>query len=149
MAILGIQLFQKRLNSLIKIKSECILAPLVLLLTNSIFLYFLSFDTKTGKSKLYKAQLHNPVQKIDAIEKYFTARQVFYSNDHLFLCGFGKDILFVKLKHYSLRTFPSKKTLNAYTNFIGVSYHKHVQGNDRKTHCALRKKERRIKRKRF
>ena len=32
-----------------------------------------SLDTKTGKSKLYKAQLHNPVQKIDAIEKDLTA----------------------------------------------------------------------------
>ena len=68
------------------------------------FLYFLSLDTKTSKSKLYKAQLQNPVQKIDAIEKDLTARQVFYSNDHLFLCGFGADISFVKLKHYSLRT---------------------------------------------
>ena len=56
------------------------------------FLYFLLFDTKTGKSKLYKAQLHNPVQKIDAIEKDLTAREVFCSNDHLFLCGFGTDI---------------------------------------------------------
>ena len=76
---------------------------------------------KTGKSKLYKAQLHNPVQKIDAVEKDLTARQVFYSNDHLFLCGFGTDISFVKLKHYSLKTFSSKKTLNQYANFIGVS----------------------------
>ena len=73
------------------------------------FLYFLSFDTKTGKSKLYKAQLHDPVQKIDAIEKDLTARQVFYSNDRLFLCGFATHNTFVKLKHYSLRTFFSKK----------------------------------------
>ena len=73
------------------------------------FLYFLLLDTKTSKSKLYEAQLHNPVQKTDAIEKDLTARQVFYSNGHLFLCWFGADISFVKLKHYSLRTLSSKK----------------------------------------
>ena len=79
--------------------------PISITVDEQCFLYFLSLDTKTGKSKLYKAQVHNPVQKIDAIEKDLTARQVFYSNDHLFLCGFVTDISFVKLKHYSLRTF--------------------------------------------
>ena len=59
------------------------------------FLYFLSFDIKTCKSKFYKEQLHNPVQKIDAIRKDLTARQIFYSNDHFFSCGFGADILFL------------------------------------------------------
>ena len=83
--------------------------PISITVDEQCFLYFLSLDTKTGKSKLYKTQLHNPVQKTDAIEKDLTARQVFYSNDHLFLCGFGTDISFVKLKHYSLRTFSSKK----------------------------------------
>ena len=76
---------------------------------NSIFLYFLSLDTKTSKSKLYKTQLHNPVQKLDVIEIDITARQVFYSNYHLFLYGFNTDISFVKLKHYSLRKPSSKK----------------------------------------
>ena len=102
--MLGTQLLQKQLNSLIKIKSECILAPLVFTIDEQCFLYFLSLDAKTGKSKLYKVQLHNPVQETDVIGKVLTARQVFYSNDHLFLCGFGADISFVKLKHYSLRT---------------------------------------------
>ena len=85
--------------------------PISITVDEHCFLYFLSLDTKTGKSKLYKAQLHNPVQNIDAIEKDLTARQVFYSNDHLFLCGFVTDISFVKLKHYSLRTFSSKTKL--------------------------------------
>ena len=53
-------------------------------------------------------QLHNPIQNIYAIKKDLTARQVFYPNDHLFLCGFGTDILFDKSKHYSLRTFFQK-----------------------------------------
>ena len=47
--------------------------------------------------------------------------QHFYSNDHLFLCVFGTDISFVKLKHYSLKIFSSKKALNEYANFISVS----------------------------
>ena len=83
--------------------------PISITVDEQCFLYFLSLDTKTGKSKLYKAQLHNLVQKFDVIEKELTARQVFYSNDHLFLFGFSTDISFVKLKYYSLRTFSSKK----------------------------------------
>lgn len=49
------------------------------------FLYFLSLDTKTGKNKLYRAQLHNQIQKTDTIEKDLIVRQVFYSNDHFFI----------------------------------------------------------------
>ena len=49
------------------------------------FLYFLLLDTKTGKSKLYKAQLHNLVQKFDVIEKELTARQ-----DHCFYLGLAQ-----------------------------------------------------------
>ena len=90
--------------------------PISITVDEQCFLYFLLLDTKTGKSRLYKAQ----VQKVDVIEKDLTARQVFYSNYHLFLCGFDTDISFVKLKHYSLRTFP-KKTLNEYAISIGVS----------------------------
>ena len=95
--------------------------PISITVDEQCCLYFLPLDTKTFKSKLYKAQLHNPVQKIDAIEKDLNVRQAFYSNNHLFFCGFGTDISFVKLKHYSLRTFSSKKTLNEYANSIGVS----------------------------
>ena len=51
------------------------------------FLYFLSLDTKTGKSKLYKARLNNQIQKIDNIEKDLIAREDFYSNDHFFCLG--------------------------------------------------------------
>ena len=49
------------------------------------FLYFLSLDTKTGKSKLYKARLNNQIQKIDNIEKDLIAREDFYSNDLFFI----------------------------------------------------------------
>ena len=122
--MLGMQLFRKRLNSLIKINSECILAPLVLLLMSNVFIFFL-LDTKTGKSKLYKVQLHNPIQTIDAIEKDLTARQVFYSNDHLFLCGFNTEISFVKFKHYSLTTFSSNKLLMNMLILSLLVYHKH------------------------
>ena len=54
------------------------------------FLYFLSLDRKTGKNKLYKVQLHNPVQKIDAIKKDLTARQVFYCNDNFIYVGLAQ-----------------------------------------------------------
>ena len=83
--------------------------PISVTVDEQCFLYFLSLDTKTGKSKLNKAQLHNPVQKIDGTEIDLTARQVFYSNDHLLLCGFDTDMSFVKLKHYSFRTFSSNQ----------------------------------------
>ena len=71
------------------------------------FFRFFSIDTKTGISKLYKAQLLIQLKKIMLLEKVLTARQIFYSNDHLFLCGFDTDISFVKLKHYSFFTIHS------------------------------------------
>ena len=49
------------------------------------FLYFLSFDTIKKD------------RKIDAIEKDLTARQVFYSNDHV-MWAWHRDFI-VKLKH--------------------------------------------------
>ena len=90
------------------------------------FLYFLSLDSKTGKSKLYKAQLHNQIQKIDTIEKDLVVRQDFYSNDHLFLSGFGTDISFVELKHYSLRAFSSEKLEMNMLILSVLVYHKHL-----------------------
>ena len=43
--------------------------PISIPVDEQCFLYFLSLDTKTGKSKFYKTQLHNPVQKLDAIAR--------------------------------------------------------------------------------
>ena len=54
------------------------------------FLYFLSLDSKTGKSKLYKAQLHNQIQKIDTIEKDLVVRQIFILMIICFYLGFAQ-----------------------------------------------------------
>ena len=59
--------------------------PIIITVDKQRFLYFLSLDTKTGKSKLYKAQLNNQIQKIDNIEKDLIAREDFYSNDLFFI----------------------------------------------------------------
>ena len=64
--------------------------PIIITVDEQRFLYFLSLDTKTGKSKLYKAQLNNQIQKIDNIEKDLIARQDFYSNDQFFYLGLAQ-----------------------------------------------------------
>ena len=126
--MLGIQLFRKQLNSLIKMKSECNLFPLVLPLTNSVFYSFCRLIRKVVKVNFTKRSYIMQFKKLMLLKKILLQDKSFVLMVICFLCGFGTDILFIKLKHYSLRTFFSKKkklSMNMLTLSVLV-YHKHL-----------------------
>ena len=81
------------------------------------FFIFWRLIRKLVKVNFTKRSDKIPFKKLMLLKKILLQDKFFYFNDHLFLCGFGTDISFVKLGHYSLRTFSS----NEYVNFIRVS----------------------------
>ena len=55
-------------------------------------------NAQSGKSTLFMAQLHNPVQKIELLKKDLLAKEVHYKSDVVFLASKHGPNLFYELK---------------------------------------------------
>lgn len=71
-------------------------------------LLFLSFNSATGKSNPYQAQLHSPITKVQAVAKDLSANEIHYQDGVIFFCGKGTPIGFHQLTKGTVMLEPDR-----------------------------------------
>lgn len=71
-------------------------------------LLFLTFNSATGKSNLYQAQLHSPITKVQAVAKDLSANEIHYQDGVIFFCGKGTPIGFNQLTKGTVMLEPDR-----------------------------------------
>ena len=67
-------------------------SPISIVIPSYGWIAFLSCDVKSSLSKLYKARLHSPVDKISAIRQNLSARDIHCAAEIIFLTSDGEPI---------------------------------------------------------
>ena len=87
------------------------------------YIFLLTYDDSTNESKVYRTQLHNPVDKIDLVHTV-VAQQMWYVDKRLFFFQPDQQISFISFGSKELEKMRSKDEVVAFANSFGLHIEK-------------------------